>query len=492
MSGLVAKIVGYLSGNPVEVDVNGNLQVNMPMDMTKAGYVNILGKIEGVNDAADQYRPLLISAEGRAHVAVDRPVFYVNFAGSATSANAIPQDVLKQTATTMTATAGSTAAGFLWLNSGAITTTATGIAYQTYNTFQTYGGYGTRYEFEAIPINCGNAVNKVLELGIGLVTDAKTDGILDGIVFRWTKVGTLIGVVSVGGTEYQTANMNIPADNVLHRFSIVVNQLGVDFWIDNVLQVTYLVPSGAVGPTYQTNLPLLARIYCAVATPALAPQVKIAEMWVSQMGMDWQKPWAQIMAGMGQHSANVPFGSVIGESAVNYLNATAIPAAAAASNTAALVTGLGGHFQMNAQAGSLLAAVENIVTSYQVPVQSATQASKKFICTGMRISGINTGAAVATTPTTILWGVAWGHTAVSLATADAVNAKAPRHMKVGTQTWAIAAVVGQAANDIAVTFSTPFTVNPGEFIASTARFVVGTATASQVITGAVTFEGYWE
>lgn len=489
---LQAAIYGAGTNNPSEVDANGNVLVNLPLDMTKAGYALVAGKIEGVNDAADSVRPLYMSAEGRAHVAIDRPVFYVNFAGSATSANAIPQDVLKQTATTMTATAGSTAAGFLWLNSGVSAASAVGIAYQTYNTFQTYGGYGTRYEFEAMPINCYNAVNKVLELGIGLITDAKTDGLLDGICFRWTKVGTLVGVVSVNGTEYQTSAMNIPADNVMHRFAIVVNQLGVDFWIDQVLQLTYAIPSGAVGPTFQTNLPMLVRIYNAVATPALAPQVKIAEMWVSQMGMDWQKPWSHIMAGMGQHSANVPFGSAIGESAVNFLNATAYPAAAAASNTAALVTGLGGHFQMNAQAGSLLAAAENIVTSYQLPVQSATQASKKFICTGMRITGINTGAAVATTPTTILWGVAWGHTAVSLATADAVNTKAPRHMKVGTMSWAIAAVVGQTAPDINVTFSTPFTVNPGEFIASTARFVVGTATASQVITGAVTYEGYWE
>jgi len=487
-----SKIVGFLTGNGAEVDLNNNLLINMPMDMTKAGYVNVAGRIEGVTDAQDSVRPLYMSAEGRAHVGVDRPVFYVNFAGSATSANAIPQDVLKQTATTMTATAGSTAGGFLWLNSGLSVATAVGIAYQTYNTFQTYGGYGTRYEFEAMPINCFNAVNKVLELGIGLITDAKTDGLLDGICFRWTKVGTLIGVISVAGTEYQTANMNIPADNIMHRFSIVVNQLGVDFWIDGVLQLTYLIPTGVVGPTFQTNLPLLARIYNAVVTPALAPQVKIAEIWISQMGMDWQKPWSHIMAGMGQHSANVPFGSAIGESAVNFLNATAIPATAAGSNTAALVTGLGGHYQVNAIAGALTAAQELIITSYQIPVQSATQASKKYICTGMRITGINTGAAVATTPTTLLWGVAWGHTAVSLVTADAVNTKAPRHMKVGTMYFPIAAVVGQSATDINVAFSTPFTVNPGEFIASTVRFVVGTATASQVITGSVSFEGYWE
>jgi len=488
---MILNIQGSVSGNKVEVDANNNLFVNPPLNINNSGFVLVGGQVPGVAGAS-QNRPLLVSAENRAHVALDRPIFYINFAGSATAANAVPQDALKQTATTMTMSAGSSAGGFLWLNAGAINTATTGIAYQSYGTFPTFGGYGTRYEFEAMPINCNNAVNKVLELGAGLITDAKTAGLLDGFCFRWTTAGTLVGVISVNGAEYFTSTLNIPTDNVLHRFTIVVTQIACEFYIDQILQATLAIPTGLVGPGFQTNPPILMRIYCAGVTPALAPQVKISEIWVTQAGMDWQKPWSHIVAGMGQHSANVPFGTAIAESATNFINSSAFPAAAAGANTTALVTGLGGHYQINAQAGALTSAAENIITSYQIPAQTATQASKRFVCTGIHITAINTGAAVATTPTTLLWGVAWGHTAVSLATTDAVGAKAPRHMKVGTQSFAIAAVVGQNANDINVTFANPFVVNPGEFIASTCRFVVGTATASQVITGSVTFEGYWE
>jgi hypothetical protein len=487
---LAAKIFGYLSGNGVEADTNGNLLVNVPTNIAQAGFTMVGGQVPGTT-GLNQNRPWNVSSEGRGHAAIDRPVIYVNFNGSATAANAIPQDVLKQTATTMTATAGSTTNGFLLLNASAITTLTTGIAYQTYTPIPTFGGFESIYEFEAVPVNCNSQANKCVELGAGFITSATSVGLLDGFCFRWTTGGTFIGVMSINGTEYSTSALVQPTDGVLHRFSIRCTQIGLEFYVDQILQAVLAVPVGLPGPGLQANPPVLMRLYNTTA-PALAPQIKIAEFWVTQGGMDWQKPWSHIVAGMSQHSANVPFGQAIGESAVNYLNSTAIPAAAAGSNTAALSTGLGGHYQITAQVTNVAAAGENIITSYQIPAQTATQASKRFICTGVHITGMNNGAVVATTATTLLWGIAWGHTAISLATADAVNAKAPRHMKVGTQTWAIGAVIGATAADINVTFATPFVVNPGEFIASTCRFLVGTATASQAILGAVTFEGYWE
>jgi hypothetical protein len=43
------------------------------------------------------------------------------------------------------------------------------------------------------------------------------------------------------------------------------------------------------------------------------------------------------------------------------------------------------------------------------------------------------GAAVATTPTLLQWGIAYDGTAVSLATADAASTKAPRRVPLGCQ-----------------------------------------------------------
>lgn len=55
---------------------------------------------------------------------------------------------------------------------------------------------------------------------------------------------------------------------------------------------------------------------------------------------------------------------------------------------------------------------------------------------------VNTGAAVATTATTIQFSLAYGHTAVSLATAEAANAKAPRRISLGYATWAVGSAIG--------------------------------------------------
>ena len=496
---LQTSIIGSSSLNPSEVDSNGNLKVNLPTDINQAGFINMSGNIPAATGTIN--RPVNVSSEGRIHVALDRPVFYVNFAGSATAANAIPQDVIKQTLTTMTTSAGSTAGGFLWLNSASSAAATVGAQISTYTTIPTFGGYVTRYEFEAIPINCGNAINKVLEFGSGLTTDAKTVGILDGFCFRYTAAGTLLGIISVNGAEYQSSPMTIPADNVMHRYSIVVSQVGVDFYIDQVFQVTLAVPTGLAGPGYQNNLPLFVRIYNMASTPALAPQVKISEVWVSQNGVDWQKPWPHIVAGMGQTCNNVPYGQAMaaGSSMTSNRGGTsggaAVPATAAGTNTAVL-TGcatLGGIGRMTAQATNVNAGGDNMFFSYPVPAQTATQASKRLYITGVSISCSNGGAVVAGTSTTLHWSLAWGNTSVSLATADAVNAKGVRFMSLGQMKVPIGAVIGQTYDrDIVRNFTTPICVNPGEYISATVRFLIGTATSLQEVVAAVGFEGYWE
>ena len=495
---LPLEIVGATSGNGAEVDTNNNLQVNLPTNLTNPGFVNLAGQIPGTSGNT-QNRPILVSSEGREHIALDRPVFYCSFATSATSANAIPIDVLKQTATTMTATAGSPNNGYLLLNASNITTVTTGIAYLTYGTFETYAAFGTRYEFEAMTVNA-EQVGNVIELGCGLITSATSVGLLDGFCFRWSQSGTFIGVVSVGGTEYQTSPFTLPSNNMLHRFTCVVNQTGVEFYVDQILQGVLAAPAGAVGPTYQQNLPMLMRIYNNTA-PTISVQIKIAEIWITQGGVDWQKPWSQIMSGMGQQANNVPFGQamVAGGTSTNNQGGTAggaaVPAAATGTNTAVL-TGcatLGGIGTMTAQVTTTTAAGNMIFFQYPVPAQSATQGSKRLVITGLAISASNGGAVVATTPTTLLWSLFWGNTSVSLATNDAVTAKGPRFMTLGQMYVPTGAVIGQTYDrDIVRAFTTPIVVNPGEYVGVCVRFLIGTATASQTVVAAVAFEGYWE
>ena len=109
---------------------------------------------------------------------------------------------------------------------------------------------------------------------------------------------------------------------------------------------------------------------------------------------------------------------------------------------------------------------------------------RRLVLRGVRVSALNTGAAVATTATALQFSLAFGHTAVSLATSEAATTKAPRRIPLGHMTWPVGAAIGQGPQDgeLFIDFGdAPVFVNPGEFIALVGKFLVGTATASQTI-----------
>ena len=179
-------------------------------------------------------------------------------------------------------------------------------------------------------------------------------------------------------------------------------------------------------------------------------------------------------------------------SLASYANSTT-PAGAAASNTAALVTGLGGQATFNAIAAAV---TDLIITSYQVPAVNLTTGvtARTLRVNGVKISCANTGAAVATTANLLAWSLAFGHTAVSLATTEAASTKAPRRVPLGLQFWPVGAVDGATPQngDLYMPFDNPIYVNPGEFVAVVAKFVKGTATASQTFYAHVTLDYGWE
>ena len=64
---------------------------------------------------------------------------------------------------------------------------------------------------------------------------------------------------------------------------------------------------------------------------------------------------------------------------------------------------------------------------------------------------------------------------------------------LGSMIVQVGAIIGQPYDrDIKREFTTPLVVRPGEFIATTVRFRVGTATALQEVSYLVAFDGYWE
>ena len=169
-------------------------------------------------------------------------------------------------------------------------------------------------------------------------------------------------------------------------------------------------------------------------------------------------------------------------SLATYANSTN-PAAAVPLNTslAANLPALGGQGAVTAAAA---AATDGIWASYQVPAATVSIPGRRLVLRGVRLDAVNLGAAVATTATTIQFSLAYGHTAVSLATADGAATKAPRRIAMGFMTWAVGAGIGaqpQAGSMFLDLGDAPAFINPGEFVALVGKFMAGTATASQVI-----------
>jgi hypothetical protein len=103
------------------------------------------------------------------------------------------------------------------------------------------------------------------------------------------------------------------------------------------------------------------------------------------------------------------------------------------------------------------------------------------------------GAAVATTATTLLWGLAVGATANTLAgTEDLVGIKVRRMIPLGMQSWPIGAAIGSIAVQVDVNLDTPIVVHGGEYIGFAMKVITGTATASQTLRGSIMVNGYFE
>jgi hypothetical protein len=161
----------------------------------------------------------------------------------------------------------------------------------------------------------------------------------------------------------------------------------------------------------------------------------------------------------------------------------------------AIATGLGG------QAGivAAVAGIDGLVTAFQVPTGGINQTARNLIITGVRVDAVNIGVAVATTATILQWSLAFGATGAtipSLAQAETgsfvtATAKAWRRRPLGLHSWIVGAAIGASAEAIDMTFDSPVVVHPGQWVAAVAKFIVGTATASQVIWTTVSFDAHY-
>jgi hypothetical protein len=431
------------------------------------------------------------SNDYRLRIGVDTMLFTETF-------NATAQNTSNWSYTFNTLTASLPGAGTLNFGTVQGTTSSHGAYMKTFQYFPVVGTAPLSLEFTQGLFTATLVANENVMFGLGNPTAATTEP-TDGAWIRITTVG-MVGEVRFNGTTTTTSVMRSLAQltvSTMFKTTIVVSEHSVYFWLDDVLIGTLNVPAGNGQPFIAGSLPVFMMKY-NTGTVSNTNTWRVSDLTVSLMDLDTNLPYAHqqalagLMAYQGQNGTTV--GSTQATGTITTGSSTN-PTTAAGSNTAAASTGLGGVTVITAAAG---ANTDYIATSYQVPAATINITGRNLIITGVRISSINTGAAVVTTPTTLQWAIGYGHTAVSMQTAETGSfatgtTKTPRRIFLGFQSVPIAAAIGAVyAPDLVMDFqSAPIVVHPGEFINTHFKQLVGTATASQSITSIVTFTGYW-
>lgn len=470
----MAVIEGGTSANLAEVDANNRQLVNLAKGTqpTQVGGVRFYSE----NDAASDFlESPETDTDFRLRIAQESVYDWETF--NYTAQNTGKHIYRNTTMTNAWSTAGMTT------NSGNITTTGTGTLFQSYAFFPLIGSAQLYGEFEG-SVNAETTTNMVVDFGFFLAAATVPFAPTDGVYFRLNAAGWS-GVINYNGVETTAPLISeaVAFTHVINRkyqFQIVAHEQEVRFWIDGTLYATIETPVGQGQPCMAGSLPIgLRHANTGTAGAALSFVLNDYAVTVGGPAMA-ERPSVIGQKALGSYQGLS--GGTMGSLATypNSIN----PTAAAPSNTALtanLPAGLGGQGAVTA---AVAAATDGIWGSYQVPAGTVSVQGRRLVLRGVVIDAVNTGAAVATTATTVQFSLAFGHNAVSLATAEAATTKAPRRVALGFMTWPVGAAIGAQPQfgPLTVDFGdAPIYVNPGEFVALVGKFLVGTATASQTI-----------
>jgi hypothetical protein len=281
--------------------------------------------------------------------------------------------------------------------------------------------------------------------------------------------------------------------NQCYDLKIDISNSGCDFWLNDTLLTTLAPASANPTPMNWGALPVCVQ-QVNVGTVSGSPQmqVKVGTVTVNQRDIATEKLWENQQALSGLNASQGSEGGTMGSTEL-YTNSLAAGAGAAMTNTtAALGAGFGGQF---AALPTLAAGTDGIMCSYQNPVGSITQIPRTIMIKGVWLQGLIT-TALTGGPLYFAYSLAFGHTAVSMATAESASfanntAKAPRRVALGFETYVVTAPVGTLGQGVYRSFQTPIVVNPGEFVAICAKNL-GTVTSAGVITWLAGFDACYE
>lgn len=485
------KLAGSSSGNVQEVDSSSNALVNLPgnkSDGTARGGGNANGAaILSENDpgaiTTSRYmRSPETDDDFRLRTANEFWLDDENF-------NYTAQNTGKFQDSQTTLTFTWSAAGML-TNGGGVTTTNIGNYFRTYAMFPAMGiGQSLNCQFSA-SFSAQPVANCTIDFGLFMQsTSANPYAPTDGVFFRLDSAG-LKGVINNNTTELETLLSFTYVANTVYRFVITATDTQVCFWINDILYARVAVPVGQSSPFLSAALPIGIR-QAHVGAAGGVFQMLVKDYSVSTSG-------AVFSESLGQRG-NAIYGSYQGLSGGTmgslsaYTNSTN-PTAAVPSNTALtanLPSGLGGQAW---ETFTLAVNVDGILLSYQVPAGTVAVPGKRLKVTGVKLSSF-VQTVLAGGPMNRTFSLNFGHTAVSLATAEAANTKArrvvllPELTQTITANQAVNTAIAQAA--YVSMFDQPIYVNPGEFISLSVKHI-GTVGSSGTIATNIQYIYSWE
>lgn len=485
---------GSNSTGVANVDAGYNLNVSLPNTPAYMGGVrNFSENDPGTITGTPYLKSPETSNDYRLRVGLDTLMFEDNF--NATSQNT---GLWAHAFTTMTMTQS---AGFLNINAAGTSTVSGNYALlRSWRQFPLIGSAPLYVEFTG-QITALPTANEVFVCGLGLPTAATEP--TDGVYFKLTSAG-LIGVLKYNSVETQTGVLKAVDSFVLNQnghYIISIGEREIEWWLDDVILAETEIPNANGQPFISSALPIFMMKYNS-NTVGSSPNmiVKVGNVSVQLADLHTTKPWAEQMAGLGQAIWQGQNGGTMGGTAT-YVNSTN-PTTAAPSNTALTANLPGGLGGQGLATLWNLAATDMIMNSYQNPAGGVNQTPRVLYVTGIKISAASFTAAW-TAPAAgqhlFQWGLAFGHTAVALNTAETgsfvtATAKAPRRKALGLMGWSSGtAPIGTPADrDIQVKFDAPVVVNPGEFIAVICKMLNGAATATGGMYYNINLDGYFE